>query len=151
MDPLTRNNPERLTIGQAVASEQAVTPLCGTIGDIPRIRENAIARFISNQHASHYGRRNGRFAFINLPSHSKKKRLRVAITLYGGVTGAVGALGVGALAGLAVIGVDCCPEPEEVEPDVDVTTSGVSERLLIRDSTGSDGVGGDTGTGPVTF
>jgi hypothetical protein len=38
-----------------------------------------------------------------------------------------------------------------MEPEVEVTTSGFSEKLLIKDSMGMDGVGGVTGTGPVTF
>jgi hypothetical protein len=38
-----------------------------------------------------------------------------------------------------------------MEPLVEVTTSGVSAKLLIKDSNGMEGMGGVTGTGPVTF
>jgi hypothetical protein len=37
MDPFARNNPQRVAIRQIVASEQAVTPLCGGISDLRRI------------------------------------------------------------------------------------------------------------------
>lgn len=52
MNGLAREDPQPVTLRQAVTPEQSPASFGAGIGNIQRVRDNAVPRFVSNQHSS---------------------------------------------------------------------------------------------------